>query len=144
MLANRAFDFAVEIAKTENFSIYKSDILKLITGKLVRSPEMYYIQRVEAEDLRLFLESFLVRAYQTNFKISDFTMVDIRRVVRCANSVEDWRFLPLIELVLYKYYNQERPERYDFDKEIEILENITFLREAVRHMREKTEEIKNT
>lgn len=140
-LANRAFDFAVGIAKKSYLYLYRSDILKIIAGKLDRSPEIY--QDIETPSLRLFLESFLVQAYQPNFTIYDSTMVDIKRVVRCAVKVGDWRFLPLVEQVLYKLSNQRRPERYDFREEVEFKENLAFLKEAARLLREKTEETKN-
>ena len=145
-LINRALDFAVGITKMDYFGtlrgfFYLSDVLKIIAGRLDRSPEIY--QDIKTPALKLFLESFLVQAYQPNSTIYDFTMVDIKRVVTCAISVEDWQFLPLIEQVLYKLSNQRRPERYDFKQEVEILRNITFLKEAVRFFREKTEEVKN-
>lgn len=142
-LASRALDFAVEITKTADFSLhmYSSDILKLIAGRLDRSPEIY--QDLKTPTLRLFLESFLVQACQPNSTIFDFTMVDIKRVINSAVKVEDWRFLPLIEQVLYKLCNQKSPERYDFKQEYEIQSNIAFLRVAVRLFREKTEETKD-
>ena len=141
-LSNRTLDFAISITEMNDFGdssgyFYRSDVLKIITGKLDRSPEIY--QDITTPALRLFLESFLVAAYQPNATIFDGTMVDIRRVVRCAIKAEDWHFLPMIEQVLYKLYNQKRPERYDFRQEVEILENIAFLKEAVRLLREKTE-----
>ena len=146
MLVNRSLDFAVGITKMDDFGgshgfVYRSDVLKIIAGRLDRSPEIY--RDIETKSLKLFLESFLVQAYQPNSTIYDSTMVDIKRVVRCAIKVEDWRFLPLIEQVLYKLSNQKRPERYEFKQEAEIMENLAFLREAVRLCREKTEAIKD-
>ncbi|MEK7503627.1 MAG: hypothetical protein AAB577_01450 [Patescibacteria group bacterium] len=146
-LVNRALDFAIGITKLEHFGSsygfqHRSDVLKIIAGRLNKSPMAY--QDITTPDLKLFLESFLVKAYERDFPIYDCTMIDIKRVVHCAINVEDWTFLPLIEKVLYKLYNQKRPERYDFGEEVEILENITFLREAVRLFREKTEEVKDT
>ena len=142
---SRAMNFAIGLTQN-NFGgspgfLYRSNILKLVVGKLERTSHIY--QSIEMPSVKLFLESFLVKAYQPNSTISDYAMVDIKRVVRCAISVGDWHFLPQIELVLYKLSNQRRSKRYDFKQEAEILENIAFLREAVRFFREKTEEVKD-
>lgn len=145
-LANRALDFAVGITKIDNFGdtqgfIYRSDILKIIAGRLDRSPEIYW--HTETPVLKSFLQSFLIRSYQPDSIIYDFIMVDIKRVVRCAVKIEDWGFMPLVEQVLYKLFNQKRPKKYDFRQEVEMLENIAFLKEAVRLFRKKIEEVKD-
>jgi len=145
-LANRALDFAIGITEMDDFGgvhgfIYRSDVLKIIAGRLDRSPEIY--QDIATPSLKLFLESFLVRTYQPDSIINDFTMVDIKRVVRCAIKVEDWQFLPMIELVLCKLANQKRPEKYDFKQEVAITESLAFLKEALRLFREKTKEVKD-
>ncbi len=139
-LINRALDFAVGITKMDFFAgthgfVHRSDVLKIVSGRLDESPRIY--RDMETSTLKLFLQSFLVQTCQPNSTIYDFTMVDIKRVVRCVIKVEDWDFLPLIEQVLYKLSNQSRPKGYDFKQEVETLENIAFLREAVRLLREK-------
>ncbi len=147
-LVFRAIEFAIGLTKKEDSlgslprSFYRSDILKIIAGKLDKDPEIYW--NMGTPSLKLFLESFLVEAYQPHSIITYDVMVDIRRSVRCAIKVEDWQFLTLIEKVLYNLYNQERPEKYEFKKETERKENLAFLKEAVQLCRGKTEKEKET
>lgn len=144
-LAFRAIEFAIAITNREDFGgtrrfSHRSDILKIIAGKLGKEPEIYY--DIGKPSLKIFLESFLIEAYQPEPVITYDMMIDIRRVVNCIVKVEDWGFLTLIERVLNKLYNQERTKIYNFKQEAEIKEDLVFLKEAVRLCREKTEKEK--
>jgi len=138
-LVSRAIEFAIKITK-DGFAddvgfIYRSDILKIIAGRLERTPHIY--QSPKMPSLKPFLKSFLVQEYESKHGIIDYELVGVKRVIRCAIAVKDWEFLPLIEKVLFKLRNQKKPERYEFRKEIEILESLAFLKEAVRLFKEK-------
>jgi len=146
ILVNRALDFAIGITKMDDSGgshgfCYRSDVLKIIVGRLDRSPEIYHDLKTP-KTLKLFLESFLVETYQSKFPIIDCRMVDIRRIVNCAIRVEDWEFLPLIQQVHQKLYNQRRSKKYDFKQEAEIEESLAFLKEAIRLCEEKQREVK--
>lgn len=139
-LVSRALEFAIKLTQNDlggmRSSFYRSDVLKVIAGRLERTPHIY--ESIKTPSLRLFLESFLEEKYLSKHDIIDYGMVDVRRVIRCAVAVEAWGFMPYIEKVLFKLRNQRKPERYDFGKEIEILESLAFLQEAVRLFEEKT------
>jgi len=120
----RALEFAINITQQERFKeefgyFYRSDILKIITGKIHQSPEIYS----EAPALKTFLGSFLEKGET----YCDFT--DPKRAVRCAVDVSDTSFLPQIEEIIHRLYNKRRnPD--DFRERIEVAENLAFFRES--------------
>ena len=105
--------------------IYRSDVLKIIAGKIHRSPETYS----EVPAFKPFLESFLEK--DTTFR--DFT--DVRRAVRCVVDVQDTDFLPRIEEVLHKLANKRRNPN-NFGDRTDGAEVVAFLREAMRFLEE--------
>ena len=144
-LISRAIEFAIGLTKMSDFAriggfSHRSDILKIVVARLEHTPSIY--QKLNAPSLRSFLEWFLALQYQSKFNTADYEMVDIKRVVRCAVAVEDWSFLPHLEKVLAKVYQDQenrQKERYDFRKEVDVLEVQAFLRETIRFFREKQE-----
>jgi hypothetical protein len=147
-LVSRAIEFAISIAKNDfagiSRFIYTSDILKLITVRLKRTPYIY--QNLKAPSLRPFLESFLTSQYcRPDWDITDYRLVDVRRVVDLAIELWDWSFLPQIELVRQKVCQSaenriKKDERYDFHQEVRIREAKAYLDEAMRFLTEKKAE----
>ena len=128
-LVSRALEFATGITKLEeglSGLFRKSDILKIIAARLENTPHIY--QNLKTPSLKPFLESFLVREYQSKYDIIDYEMVDVKRVIRCVIAVCDWGLLPHLEKVLAKVYQSRenliktKPKKYDYRKEVEILQ----------------------
>jgi len=149
-LVSRALEFATGITKLEeglSGLFRKSDILKIIAARLENTPHIY--QNLKTPSLKPFLESFLVREYQSKYDIIDYEMVDVKRVIRCVIAVCDWGLLPHLEKVLAKVYQSRenliktKPKKYDYRKEVEILQTEVLLKETIRFFREKIEEGKD-
>ena len=149
-LVSRALEFATGITKLEeglSGLFRKSDILKIIAARLENTPHIY--QNLKTPSLKPFLESFLVREYQSKYDIIDYEMVDVKRVIRCVIAVCDWGLLPHLEKVLAKVYQsrenliKKKKKKYDYRKEVEILQTEVLLKETIRFFREKIEEGKD-
>lgn len=146
----RAIEFAIAIAKKDEFAgshgfFFRSDILKIIIARIKRDPERY--ENMKAPSLKPFLESFLVDAYDPKFGPTYSQLVDVERIVRCLIKVWDASFLPHIEKVLARIYqNQEkniknRKNHYDFEEEVDTLQDQAFLKEAIRFFKEELPEM---
>jgi len=150
-LVSRALEFAISITKLNELYgsqgfFYRSDILKLVAGRLKHTPHIY--QNLKTPSLKPFLESFLTEIYQSKYDITNYELVDVERVIRCAKEVEDWSFLIHIEKVLAKIFqsvkNQRaKKEKYQFERETVILRTEAFLNETVRFFKEKIAEAEN-
>ncbi len=106
VLANRALDFAIGITKMDDFGgshgfIYRSDVLKIIVGRLDREPEIY--RDIETPSLKIFLEfvwykhtnpirpSMILRwltsnewfAASSKWKIGDFCLLSNKFFTNC-------------------------------------------------------------
>ena len=134
-MASRAIEFAIGLTETSDFgTIYCSDILKLITGRLCRNPSVY--EHLETPRLKPFLESFMTMDNRFGSGLNDYHMVDVKRVIRCAVAVEDWGFLPHIKKVLagVRVIRQDllEEDRYDYAEEVKIEQAEALLNATVR------------
>jgi hypothetical protein len=135
---SRVFDFAIkfterrdEYGRPKDF-FCRSYVLKIITGRLEGYFHGYF--SLVGVKLEAFLLSFLEEIYLSKYDIVNFDMVDVRRVIRCAEKMGNWDILPQIEKVRMKVFqDHEKKKDWDFQKEAQILETEAFLRGAEKY-----------